>query len=165
LNCGVFVTVIRSSSHYTRYSRPSMGTTRSLDAGTDRLPVSMRAAQGLDLSWKERSRCREGTRRAGLPQFAFTVDYGDKGALLLDRTAETWIAYALMECRNCEAQYDCARFAIDAKEKWGTWSMDPEDLRLLHKRGGGRAVVAQAELAGEPVQVAVRRRLHGRHAI
>lgn len=139
-----------------------MGTTRnrSLDAGTDKLPVSMRAAQGLDTSWKERSRCRDGNRRSDLPQFAFTVDYGDKGPLLLGRKAEAWIAFALMECRNCEAQYDCARFAIDATEKWGTWAMDPEDLRALLKRGGGRPIVAAAELAGVPVQVAVRRRLH-----
>jgi len=116
----------------------------------------MRGAQGQSRHWTERARCR---RNPNIPQFAWTVMESDSGPLLLDHEAETWIAMALMVCRNCPAQYDCARFAIAADEKWGTWAMPLEDLKRLKKDPWAARTIDVAEELGTPVQVAVREAL------
>jgi hypothetical protein len=127
---------------------------RSLDAGTDRLPKSMRSAQGQKLDWKAEARCRP-SNRPGLPDFAWTVVESDSGPLLLGRDAETWIEMALMICRSCPAQYDCARFALATDERFGTWAMPLEDLKLLKKQRGRDRILDIAEANGMPVQEAV----------
>jgi hypothetical protein len=138
---------------------------RSLDAGTDRLPRSMRAAQGQSLDWKEQARCRQGMRPSSIPHFAWKVDRKDKGESLLGRDAEVWIQLALAECRNCPAQYACARFAIDVDEKWGTWAMDIDMLKWLKKNAADpKYIIDVAEEFGVPVQVAVKA-THDGHAM
>lgn len=142
-----------------------MGAPQSFDRRTD-IPLSMRAARGVDTSWKEEARCRGSHRPADLPDFAFTVDPKDRGPLLLGRPAAAWIAMALIVCQGCPVQYGCARFAIEVGEKWGTWGMHTDDLKRLLKLGkvGAHRVVDVAEDHGVPVQVAVRR-VHEEHAM
>lgn len=119
----------------------------------------MRAARGAAVAWKEQARCRPSSSDVGLPRFAWTVDPKDTGKHLLGRPAKAWVALAVLECRNCPVQYDCARFALQVNEKWGTWSMHIDDLKRLQAHPRQNAIIAAAELAGIPVQVAVRRAL------
>lgn len=112
----------------------------------------MRGAQGQSRSWTEDARCR---RNPNVPQFAWTVMESDSGPLLLDRPAETWIAMALLVCRACPAQYDCARFAIAADERFGTWAMPLDHLKRLKQSPWKERIIDVAEDLGTPVQVAV----------
>jgi hypothetical protein len=135
-----------------------MGRLQSFDSRSE-IPKSMRAAQGVPTAWKEEARCRDGNRPTDTPHFAFTVEPSDTGSLLLGRPAKAWIAMALIECRGCPAQYDCARFALRVGEKYGTWSMPIGDLKRLHKDARKDMIIDIAEDTGLPVQEAVRRAL------
>lgn len=131
-----------------------MGARSSFDSGTD-IPKSMRRARGVSTSWKSKGRCHSASRPAEVPGFAWTVEAKDKGPLLLGRPAAAWIKMALMVCNNCPVQYECARWAIEVDERWGTWAMPIEELHWLKKRAHGRIIDAAEDL-GVPVQVAVR---------
>jgi hypothetical protein len=116
----------------------------------------MSSANGVDTSWKDEAHCRKGSRPDDLPYFAWTVEPKDRGPLLLGRPAAAWIALALMECRNCPAQYGCARFAIEVGEQWGTWAMPIEELKWLRKHFRHDTIIDTAEQLGVPMQEAVK---------
>jgi hypothetical protein len=134
---------------------------RSLDSGTGVLPVHMRKAQGIDRSWVEDARCRKNTD--GVPGFAWTVVKTDRGPLLQGRPAEAWITMAVSICKACPVQYDCARFAVQVDERYGTWSMDIRDLSWLKGRDNWNAIVDAAESTSTPIATAVQVLVARRH--
>ena len=67
-----------------------------------------------------------------------------------------------MICAGCPAQYQCALWAIEVKEESGTWSMEHNHLLWVIRQDDSEAIVHKAKIAGEPVQVAVKRTLNER---
>jgi hypothetical protein len=66
--------------------------------------------------------------------------------------------YALMICFGCQAQYDCARYAIDGKMQGGIWAMPPTSLKMLQRkaetdRDAVFDLIAFAESEGVAMQV------------
>ncbi len=125
--------------------------------------VLIAAAIGLDTTWMDRGNCRN-------------WDYGDGDETHrptpwhVSSTSVVTVAgspvrgseltkMALIYCYRCPAQWDCARHAIRGMMQAGTWAM-----RITHLRGLQAAMTTDeavtlidaAEVAGEPVQVAVR---------
>lgn len=127
-----------------------MPTPRSFDGG--KLPTHMRKVEGADRSWVERAKCKTNTQ-GGRPGFAWTVDRRD--GRIQGLKAERWVALAVTICKACDAQYDCARFAIQVEERWHTWGMDIEDLKWLQRRADAGAIIDAAEDVGVPVSDAV----------
>jgi hypothetical protein len=123
-----------SQFHYPRLHRHShlrcalVARPKNTDGDIDDLGVLVTAAYGLDTSWMDRGVCRGwGTARPGKPtpwQVAPGRRYdGISGAEL--------VKYALLNCFNCNAQYDCAEYAVRAVMIAGTWSMPITQLRWL----------------------------------
>jgi hypothetical protein len=73
-------------------------------------------------------------------------------------------ALACLICNSCPAQYDCAIYAIKARESAGTWAMRNDWLRVLQARGEDEAIafVEQARTDGVKIQGRVKRRLLAR---
>lgn len=117
-------------------------------------------AMGVGREWMSDGRCHGWGRRTENadnpnPWFVannenFTLSDGTvlKGAEL--------VKYALITCAGCEAQYDCARFAVRTNVDVGTSSMGITSLRWLQKQGDWERIVDIAELATIPIQVAVK---------
>lgn len=140
----------------------SMARPLTSDGDIEDLGSLIRAAYGLDRSWVSRATCRDypiSQRRDG--KTPWHIDWGDR----IDGVhGKKIVEMALMICFGCEAQYDCARYAIAGKMAAGTWSMPFSDLEELQKMEDGGAVIDEAEARGVPVQVHVRGVLDNRTA-
>lgn len=129
-----------------------MPTRRSFEGG--QLPTHMRKVEGADRSWMVRARCKTNTD-GGRPGFAWTVDRRDRGPKLQGRKAEVWIEFAVTICKACEAQYDCARFALQVEERHNTWAMDIADLMWLQGQDDASTIITASEDMGIPISTAV----------
>lgn len=124
--------------------------------------VLITAAFGLSREWAERAACRTWRSDADVPSpWQFDPDQvvyleredGTKATLFGREMRQL----ALLSCRGCPVQYECATYAVDAKMVAGTWAMKIADLRWLQRQGDRAAdIIAAAQLEGRPVQVAVR---------
>lgn len=63
------------------------------------------------------------------------------------------VKYALILCRGCVAQYDCAAYAVLAKMIAGTWSMPITQLRWLQAQEDALDLIELARGAAVPMQV------------
>lgn len=135
----------------------------SCDGDLDDLGVLITRAYGVDRDWWSDAACRSWSATARVPspwQFdpkqTVIVSLSDGSQSVL-RGGEM-IKLALMICETCPAQYQCARYAIDAGMLAGTWAMKIVDLKKLLELEPKEAVavVDAAEQEGMPVQVYVR---------
>jgi len=124
------------------------------------LGVLIQAAWGLDRSWWEGAACRRYAKASSLIPSPWQFDrvqrvrHGD-----VVYRGEEMIKVALTFCQACPSQYACARFAVEAKMKAGTWAMDAKDLAWLASIADPMAAIDWAEDSGEPIQrVVVRMR-------
>lgn len=65
------------------------------------------------------------------------------------------IEIALMVCQNCEAQYECAKYAVEGKMAAGTWAMRIDDLLWLRTQSNSLQILEATEQVGESVQRAI----------
>lgn len=124
-------------------------------------PTYVLKVLGRDRSWMDEGLCRghELARKR-----AWTCRAGDDvevGGVRLD--PKELIQAALSICAACPAQYECALWAIEMEEEAGTWAMPHDRLLWLIRQDDSEKIVHEAKIAGEPVQVAVKRvQLHRR---
>lgn len=137
---------------------------RAFGGTEEDFPTYILKVLGKDRSWMEDAACRnhELARKC-----AWTCKSSDTFVLSIEPILQLMdgkelIEAALSICYACPAQYHCALWAIEVREESGTWSMRHEDLLWLCRQGNPEAVVHQAKLDGEPVQVAVGR-AHGEY--
>lgn len=127
------------------------------------LGVLITAAYDCDTEWQEEARCSAERYEftPGVPspwQFdpdqRVDVDRGDGKMMTLK--GEEMIELALMSCFACPAQYDCARYAICAKVRAGTYAMKISDLIWLRgKKIPAEALIDYAEAEKIPLQRAI----------
>lgn len=138
-------------------ARPSSSST------FESLGVLLTAAYDCDTEWQSEARCspERYERTAGIPspwQFnpeqEVEVDRGD-GTLVVLKGTEM-IELGLMSCFACPAQYDCARYAMCAKMRAGTWGMKIGDLVWLQrKKTPAKTLIDYAEAEAIPLQRAI----------
>lgn len=107
------------------------------------------------MEWSRKALCRKAGSRAEW----FVCDEDDpivwNGEEFTGRRAH--LLAAEKYCSECDAQYDCAMWALRNEEPVGVWGMTIRDMLWLQRFGGGEMVVEAAKFHGEPVQVTVRR--------
>jgi len=134
---------------------------RAFAGGEDDFPTYIVKVLGKDRTWMDNGACR-GHDLAR--KNAWTCRPGDApipfGDILLN--PKELIAAALMICGTCPAQYQCALWAVEIKEESGTWGMEHDHLLWLIRQPDSEAVIHEARIAREPVQVAVKRTLDSR---
>ena len=136
-------------------------TWRSYAAGEEDFPTYILKVLGKDRSWMDNGACRghDLARRN-----AWTCRKAD-GVVEFDGVKldpKELIEAALMICAGCPAQYQCALWAVEVKEESGTWGMEHNHLLWLIRQDDSEAIVHEARIAQEPVQVAVKRTMDGR---
>jgi hypothetical protein len=153
----------------------------TLGEGMEALPVYIRRAHGHDRTWREQAQCAKPnvvTEWLGQPPLrerdeeiqrrrVWNIDTtGPREVQLLGIKVEAAEVEALacLICNSCPAQYDCAIYAIKARESAGTWAMRNDWLRVLQARGEDEAIafVEQARTDGVKIQGRVKRRLLAR---
>ncbi len=123
--------------------------------------VLITAAFGLDRSWANEGYCRSWASTEAVPS---PWQFDPKQVVVIERSDGTkaklfghdMVRLALLDCRQCPAQYRCAEYAVRAQMVAGTWAMRIADLRWLRKQPEAIKLVEAWEEAGVPVQVAVR---------
>lgn len=138
-----------------------MARTRTGDASVDQLPWAYRKGHDKPIGWKAGARCHGGPRvtsprKGGEPSIwqveeAETYLAGDEPVKGFDL-----IAVALTYCSMCAVQWDCARYAVACEENFGVWSMPIDLLLVLRRSVNPEETIAAAEVAGTPMQFAVR---------
>jgi hypothetical protein len=127
---------------------------RSLDDQWDAWPKHIASAVGASRDWMAQGKCRAIQGRiARRPWTAHRNDVIHVGRWTY--RGEELIAYALLICRNCPVQWDCARFAMTTWENWGTWAMKKSEATWLHAQPDHPALIDKAQEDGVPVQIAV----------
>jgi hypothetical protein len=140
---------------------PPFQTWRSYAGGEEDFPTYILKVLGKDRSWMDNGACRghDLARRN-----AWTCRRADGpiefGGIELD--PQELIDAALMICAGCPAQYQCALWAIEVKEESGTWAMKHNHLLWVIRQDDSEAIIHQAKIDREPVQVAVKRTLNQR---
>jgi len=132
---------------------------RSFDGGEEDFPTYILKILGADRTWMDNGACR-GHHLAR--KNAWTCRPGDKPIPFddIELDPKELIAAALMICGSCPAQYQCALWAVEVREEAGTWAMPHDHLLWLIRQDDSEAIVHQARIAREPVQVAVKRTLN-----
>jgi hypothetical protein len=62
------------------------------------------------------------------------------------------VKYALIICSGCDAQYDCANYAVNALMIAGTWSMPITQLRWMQKQPDAHDLIEMAREIEAPMQ-------------
>ena len=133
----------------------------SVDDSFAMLPLYIASAMGVNRDWVLDARCRPAGPAGRDDRGPWVIASNETihvGGSRYD--GKTLIAYALLVCANCPAQWDCTTFAVQTMPNWGTWGCDITDLRwLANRRRKERAteVLEAARFSGTPVQVAIRR--------
>jgi hypothetical protein len=133
------------------------GRHRAYDGTEDDFPTYILKVLGRDRTWAEHGACRDHELAR---KRAWTCRPGDDvevGGVKLD--PKELVKAALMICASCQAQYQCALWAIDIEEEAGTWGMHHDHLLWLIRQDDSEGIVNQARMAGEPVQVAVKQKM------
>ncbi len=127
----------------------------------DDLGKLIRAAYGLDTSWRRAAACRRWEPDEVTPELEAwrRWDYEgpsiwqvDNDQIMNGIRGAKLIEIALMVCHACPAQYDCATWAVKAKVQAGTYGMkipallwlqtQDEPLDLIEMARAGRLAVA-----------------------
>jgi hypothetical protein len=128
---------------------PPIPKPRNTDGAIEDLGILITAAYGLDTNWMEQGSCFNwGSNRPGHPtpwQVAPGKKYNGISGSELQK-------YALMICNSCDAQYDCADYAVDAKMIAGSWAMPITQLRWLQGRSDAHDLIDMARGSDVPVQ-------------
>lgn len=61
------------------------------------------------------------------------------------------IKMALMVCHSCQAQFDCADFAVRGMMRAGTWAMGITNLGWLQEQPDWEDIIAVAREFNEPL--------------
>jgi hypothetical protein len=126
-----------------------MARPKNTDRDIDDLGVLITAAFGLDTSWMQDGSCYDwGSKRPGQT----TPWQAAPGRRYNGLSGNELVKYALMICRNCPAQYDCATFAVEAKMIAGTWSMPITPLRWLQGIDDALDLIEMARELQAPMQ-------------
>ena len=103
------------------------------------------AAFGLDRAWTAKASCLAWVGDDPKP----TPWQVNKSQTVAGVRGAELIKLALMVCQSCEAQYDCARYAVRGKMQAGTWAMGITNLDWLQDQEDWEEIIAIAEDCGE----------------
>jgi hypothetical protein len=124
------------------------------------LPPYVSRAHNYDDSWKNHALCtghiKEGSpfRKAWITDAITMHPIGETVV-----SGKTLIDVALTFCAMCPVQWDCAIWAIEVRERCGTWGMPYERLEQAQKDPDTWiSRINAARVSGTSVQVAVRRK-------
>lgn len=121
-------------------------------------PPYVARAHLYDDSWKDHALCTGHIKEGSPFRQAWITDPSTKHRLG-DQTVlgSTLIDVALTFCAMCPVQWDCATWAVQVRERCGTWAMPYERLEQM-QANPERAIVIidRARITGTPVQIAVR---------
>lgn len=116
---------------------------RTTDGSVDDLPRYVRAGFGLDLTWKEKAKCRKDT---DIPGRAWTVTSAESVTIGGERIpGRKLIQMAVMVCRTCPAQWSCAKYAIKSEAEIGTWGTEIANIKMLATMPNYEALLEAAE--------------------
>lgn len=114
------------------------------------------AVRGLDQSWMPKGSCRN--YPAGRQPDGSTLWHADmtdkRYPTRAERDHNALATVALMICRNCPVQYECADFAVRSEACAGTYGVRLSNLRWLQE-GMNRSVLDRGRTSGLPVEVFV----------
>lgn len=108
---------------------------------------------GLDTSWKTQAKCAGFLEREPGKPTPWQVAENDPAVDGVK--SHQMIKYALLGCAGCPAQYDCARWAVQAQVRAATYSMRIGMMKWLQKQGDWESIIDEAEALEQPVQFAV----------
>lgn len=131
---------------------------RTTDGSVDDLPRYVRAGFGLDLSWKKEAKCKTETGLAGkawTTTSTETVTIGDERI-----PGRKLIQMAVMICRTCPVQWECARYAIKSEAEIGTWGSEISKIKTFGARHNYDDLLDMAKDADIPVDDLVRMTLN-----
>lgn len=122
------------------------------------MPLSVQRAAAVPRDYYTQALCRSG--RSETPSIAWTVEPGKRKHRVAGHVydGDTLIELALLTCRICPVQWECADAAIRAEEAAGIWGDTLDNLRVFRHTPN---VLVQLKAAGMPVQVAVRQLVRG----
>jgi hypothetical protein len=137
---------------------------RAFAGGEEDFPTYILKVLGKDRTWMDNGACR-GHHLAR--KNAWTCRPGDEPVTFddIELDPKELIEAALMICGTCPAQYQCALWAVEIKEESGTWAMKHDHLLWLIRQPDSEAIIHQARIAREPVQVTVKRTLDDRRRV
>lgn len=126
----------------------------SYSGSFDEMPMSVRRAALVPRDYYDQALCRSG--RSSTPSIAWTVEPGKRKHLVAGNLydGDTLVEWALVTCRICPVQWECADVALRAEEAAGIWGDTLDNLRVFRNSPG---VLMTLKSSGVPVQVAVRR--------
>jgi hypothetical protein len=134
---------------------------KNTDGTIDELGVLITAAYGLDTSWMQKGSCFGwGSQRPEQP----TPWQVAPGRTYNGLSGNELVRYALLLCASCDAQYDCATYAVQATMIAGTWSMPITQLRWLQSQDDALDLIDLARDNEMPVQVVASQVLAARKA-
>ncbi len=126
----------------------------------DDLGVLIRAGYGLDRSWRRDAACRRWEPDDVSPELEAWRKWDYEGPSIWQvghqqkaNGVAGWklIEMALMVCRGCPAQYDCASWAVKALAAGGTYGMSLPALLWLQKQDEPLELIAMARAGKLPV--------------
>lgn len=133
----------------------SMPKPRSYGGTFQDMPAAIQRAANVDRGWYGDAKCPDHLRDQPLNAInPWTVDlprpsHPDRAKM------EAYATLALTVCRGCDAQWDCARTAIEAGEAAGRWGATLDDLRFLESQPDWRTKLEMARGAVVPVQTLI----------
>jgi hypothetical protein len=122
---------------------------RTTDGSVDDLPRYVRAGFGLDLSWKKNAKCKTQTGLTGkawTTTAAETITVGDEKL-----PGRKLIQMAVMVCRTCPVQWECARYAIKSEAEIGTWGTEIAKIKMLGAQHNYNELLDAAQECDIPV--------------
>lgn len=108
------------------------------------------AAIGLDRSWVSHAACLAWTHDDKPTPWQV-----DKSQVIDGVRGSEMIKMALMVCATCQAQYDCARYAVQGQMRAGTWAMGITNLSWLQNTVDPLTLIEIAEAAAQPLHTFV----------
>lgn len=130
----------------------------------DDLGVLIRAAYGLDRSWRREAACRRWEPDETTPELEAWRRWDYEGPSIWQVghqqrvngvKGEKLIEMALLVCHGCPAQYDCATWAVEAMAAGGTYAMPLPALLWLQKQDEPLDLIEMARAGRIPVQEVV----------
>lgn len=111
------------------------------------------AAWGLDYKWADFGLCRDypaARDTTGWTWWMADTCDNTKPIPQRDKLRAGMAAMALMICRNCPVQYDCANYGVKSMASAGVYGVRTSNLQWLQKRG---IDVPVGKPTGKPVEV------------
>lgn len=130
----------------------------SYSGSFDEMPIAVQRAAAVPRDYYAQALCRPGCSET--PSIAWTVEPGKQKHLVAGHLydGDTLVELALVTCRICPVQWECADAAIRAEEAAGIWADTLDNLRVFRNAPGA---LMELKTSGVPVQVAVRSLVRG----